>query len=293
MKELCVGGMAVMDEIRGKEYLGGAAAFVAVNGKRFGLDTALMTLFGNDAASSMFVRKLEREGIDLSLSATVHGAGLSRNVIDHTDRTKGWKDNGLSKAFQDMRIDYAALSLYRLAHMASPHYDLVKKVVYRGKPVREIFSYSPGPKIIADERYFNKDALCMTDVIFLNEAEWTAMRQLLGINRVHELLAYGLQNVVVTFGKEKVVYAECGSETDYVVPVMQMEDGEATGAGDSFALGFLTGYMRKLPVRTCVVIGMKFSLEALQTTGGMIEEIRLQSLRRELEHTYEIRFTDK
>lgn len=119
--------------------------------------------------------------------------------------------------------------------------DAAKLVKARGTKV----SLNPGVIQIAERKKELLDLLKYTAVLFVNKAEALALLDAKEDMEIHNLMAeifhLGPTYVVVTDGKNGA-YAYDGTQLDFA-PMFPGERVEATGAGDSFATGFLGALM--------------------------------------------------
>ena len=89
-----------------------------------------------------------------------------------------------------------------------------------------------------------------TDILFINQHEEKYLTELFGTVDIREL---GPDIVVSTLGSKgcKVI-----SNSEIItVGVVPADLVDPTGAGDSFAAGFLTGFVKNYPIEKCAQIG--------------------------------------
>ncbi len=269
-------GYVVTDVIQGKEYLGGAAAGIAINGKNLGLDTGLLALLGGDERSKKYLLKLLEIGVDLTHLINVPEANIPKNEMNHDDRTKGWNDFGIGAFFTDIQLEKDVLANYGIVHIASAHPFLVNKVLERKLYNNLMFTYSPGPKIVNDPAFLNKDCLRASEVLFLNETEWKAIRNQLQIDTPQSLFSYGPNVVIISKGSEGIsAFSQSSLGREEFLPSISWEDPETTGAGDALALGFVIGYTQHLGVATSLELGRFLSFCAIQKPGVILDESEL------------------
>lgn len=268
MGELLSVGYAAIDNIEGKDYFGGAAAGIAINGTQLGLETGLLALFGDDQSSLSYIKYLTELGVDLTQAVSYPSVALPRNEITSINQIGQWHDNGIAALSSCVEIDKERLQSFGAVHLASPHFSLAKKVAHEREG---ILTYTPGPKLLQNPDYLNLDALRRSQIVFLNEPEWNTAKQILNVSTPGEITDYGPSVVVVTLGKK-------GSSISYLdkdpieetVPTTERPGAETTGAGDAYSLGFILAYLHKLPLRTCAEIGTALSARAIKRNGVVI-----------------------
>lgn len=280
MRELLSVGYAAVDKIAGNEYLGGAAAGIAINGKRLGIDTGLLALFGDDERSKRYQRYLSRLGVDLSQSLTFKHTDLPTNNL-LTDNISGWDDSGVTRHIPSVSLNENGLNSYEIVHLASPHPELVKKVIE--KKTKGIMTYTPGPLITLNSDNLNTTALKNSTILFLNEDEWEVTKRKLNVKTANELIDLGPQIVVTTLGDKgaEIFHRSKMKEERILVTPSLVDNAETTGAGDAFSLGFLFGYINNLPLDLCGKMGSKLASYAVNRNGVLIESNNLNKFKQE------------
>lgn len=267
-------GYAVIDIINNKEYFGGSAAGIAINGKRLGMETGLCALFGHDPKSQKYWDMLIREGVDMALSIKKPEVKLPVNNISHYDSASGWEDFGITTYFSEVELESLQVQKYGLIHLASAHPELIYKVIKHTSPGRCRISYSPGPKtIINPDFYLLKDILRASDFLFLNEEEWLITKHHFNLSFPEDLITLGPNIAAITLGPKgsDIVYCDGDNVIREHIPVPASQ-GETTGAGDAFDLGFLIGNQYGLQPFQAAELGTALALLALKQNGVLIDE---------------------
>ncbi len=276
MKTMLSVGYAVMDRIDGAEYRGGAAAGIAINGKRLGLEMGLMTVFGEDDNSREYLEYLIELGVGVSHSYIVPEATIPTNIISHLDRTTGWENDGATRNMSDIPIDPVTIKQFEAVHLASSHFTLAKRMAQA--VTSSIFTYSPGPKLCLSTDYLDNDALKRSDVVFLNEDELRVVKSVLNIETPAEITKYGPEYVVTTRGAlgSDIHYMDGRKNVHEHIAAIKTNVPETTGAGDAMALGFMISYLEGLPIRTCGEIGAVLAHYALDRKGVLIGDVNIK-----------------
>lgn len=85
---------------------------------------------------------------------------------------------------------------------------------------------------------------------------------------VNYWLEKGARLVCLTKGKEGCIVATHQEITHYPAPQIEVT-GDATGAGDAFWAGFVSGFLKKMNIAACVNRGQKLAALKLQTVGPL------------------------
>lgn len=281
MERLLTAGYAAIDVIKGKEYLGGAAAGIAINGKRLGVNTGLCALFGSDKWSNQYWDFLVTNGIDLSLSLKNQQARLPEFTAHPDDRNFGWNEYGLSTHYKEMNIDSATVNKYPVIHLASTHYFLTEKIINVAKP--SLLSYTPGPEALLDPfHYLNPNFIRASDVIFFNEIEWFNAKKAFLLEKPEDLVDLGPRIAVITLGARgsQIIYREGEKNISQHIPVPEKK-GETTGAGDAYSLGFIIGILNGLRPIQSGELGSTLAIMAISRNGVLIEEAHLKKFKQD------------
>jgi sugar/nucleoside kinase (ribokinase family) len=116
-----------------------------------------------------------------------------------------------------------------------------------------------------------------TDVLFLNEAEAALLTRRAGAAESLEVLGAEVPCAVIKLGRKGAVAAKGGEVVSH--PGFPVEASDTTGAGDSFAAGFVSGYVRGLSLRECLKIGNACGALSTLEPGGTAGQPTLERLR--------------
>ncbi|MFH0773052.1 MAG: PfkB family carbohydrate kinase [bacterium] len=280
MREVLAVGYAAVDKIAGSEYLGGAAAGIAINGKRIGIDTGLLALFGDDTRSKRYLKYLSELGVDSSQSLAYTDTNLPVNNLLN-DNISGWDDSGISKHVPSVSLNENGLNSYEIVHLASPHPELVKKVVE--KKTKGIITYTPGPLITVNADNLNITALRSSTILFLNEDEWQVVKCKFDVVEPNDIIDLGPKIIVTTLGDKgaEIFYRKKDKQERILIPPSLVDEPETTGAGDAFSLGFLFGYIQNLSLDLCGKMGSRLASYAVKRNGVIIEDSNLDQFKQE------------
>lgn len=223
--------------------IGGSACNTAVGFARLGFKSSIISMFGDDDPKNKILKRLKREHVDVSnvIVNKQYQTGYSVVLSIGGDRTilvfHGPKD------YKKVRIsDEIETSWIYLAPLGHDTDDLENNVVSFVAEKDVKIGWNPGSIQIAQGANHWKHVLKCTNVLFLNKEEAI---KFLGIpvrpemkEVMKRLYSYGVKIVVITNGKEGAT-AYDGKEFYNAKPDLRIERVDATGAGDSFAIGFL------------------------------------------------------
>ncbi|MFZ2681643.1 MAG: PfkB family carbohydrate kinase [Patescibacteria group bacterium] len=226
--------------------IAGSAPNIAVALAKMNLKTSVSSFMGDDPVyyqamaflkqykvSTNLVKKLK--GFRSSAAVVLNFKGESTQLVDHVPHEYRLPASiPATKFIHISELGGGYEQLYR---------DAIKLV--NKKAVR--LSFNPGAIQIKEQKPAFFELLAVTEVLFLNMIE---ARQVAKTENGEEILAImlklkalGPHYVVVTDGQNGA-YAFDGEQLDHV-PMFPGKRVEATGAGDSFAAGFIGALLKK------------------------------------------------
>ena len=281
--EICLPFASKIPVARLDFSLGGNAANVAVGLTRLGLKTGLYSIQGDDEVGFLVRGKMKQEGIPEDFLCTDKGKTSYSTIINfRLERTI------LEKKHHRLYQVSPTLPATPFIYVSSlgPDYeaffsDLASFAVKNKVKV----GFNPAqPQLRSDFKTY-ESMVRAAHLIFLNKEEAGQMlkRNAEGRDDIKEMLAaiasYGPKYTVITDGKNGA-YASDG-QTFLYCAIFPVEVVEATGAGDSFAAGFMGAIMHGKPmneamkwgmINAAFVVGKVGAVAGLQTKG-IIEKV--------------------
>ncbi|BAA78921.1 ATP-dependent 6-phosphofructokinase [Aeropyrum pernix K1] len=233
----------IKDETRS---VGGSAANVAVVLRRLGVQSGIIGKIGLDDFGRIAVDNLMREGVDISgLRVSLRDrTGFSVVVRDKEGSITIYSFKGAAEKLEPGEIDADAIGRSKHVHVASLRPDTTLKTVEIAKKRSITVSWDPGRVLskMGAERLAN--IISKVDIIFVNRNE---AKNLTGYHDYRQaarhLKKLGPKIVVIKLGASGsyILY----SDGEVFVPAIKPERVvDTTGAGDSYAAGFIAGLLR-------------------------------------------------
>lgn len=236
--------------------IGGEAVNGSIASARLGNAVAIMCPLGNDIAGDVIVSELTRNGVDTSrivrsdehptpvTTMFVAGDG-SRRSITNLAHSYNFHPETYPEKFADAKVVVLG-SLFR-APFDDP--EVIHSVVSAAK--------SEGALVFADTKLPNftrlslddiADSLPMIDYITPNEDEAVYCTGEREPDRMADaFLERGVRNVIIKLGPRGCFYKN--RDESIYLPAWDIEAVDATGAGDNFLAGFVSGIIRGLSDR--------------------------------------------
>lgn len=247
---------------------GGSANNVAVGLSRLGIRTGILIETGSDEFSYKIINNLQKENIDASRVIKGEGsASFSVIIIYMGDRTI-FVHNVERK--HDFRFDFKTKYLY-LASLGEEWKEVYGKVAEFVEKTGAKLAYNPG-RVQIKEREEVKKLLKLCEVVFLNKDETL---ELLDIKEntddieglLKDLKKLGAKIAVITDNKQGSYVLDMDGkfhhEEAVVVPTIEM-----TGAGDSYASGFLAAIINGKGIDEAMKWGSKNAASVVQKIGA-------------------------
>jgi ribokinase len=247
---------------------GGGGTNTAVSFSRLGLKTAYIGKFGGLEAKHI-IDELKKEkvntsfivkGDDVGFSVVLDADGEDRTILAH----KGC-NNMLTR--KEVSLDKIKTKWFYFASMVGESYKTQKMLMKHAKKNNIKVAFNPSSYIAKKGHKKLKDVLYYTDVLILNREE---AGQLLGKIQNMDIMLKKLKKlvkgiVVVTDGKNGCY---CLADKYYHITTTFKNPKETTGAGDSFASGFVAGIFKEKDIEFCLRMGQANAESVISKIGA-------------------------
>ncbi len=237
------------DVTRGRRFYGGMGANTAVVAKNLGLDVGLVSVIGTDADD--YRNYMSGQGIRLYL----------KGIFGDTTKSMFYKTNGdqisfFYKGVTEKLDDLNPLEEWgrqltrdvKVVYMARTYLGLQKQVVKTYKDCLKVYNPGYGTfKFHKIPRAF-RTVMNASNIVVLNHHELSHLRKI-----GYKLKLKGGQKFIITRGSDGAsVYA---GDTKVDVPAYETASVDASGAGDAFNAGFITGRVKGHDIYESVKLG--------------------------------------
>lgn len=257
---------------------GGSAANTVLNANRLGLKTTFLGKLGNDNIARIYRERFASIGVDTSRfkQGDLPNAQCLALVTPDTERTMR-TCLGAAMTLSPDEISVEDFRGCRHAHIEGYlvfNRDLADAVLAAAREAGCTVSLDLASfEVVGASRdwLFSqfKNGL---DVVFANEDEIKALYQ---SDESYDQLARRLSGEgvlgAVKVGKDGAWIAQ-GDQLHRIEPVTISDAIDTNGAGDSWAAGFLSGYVRSLPLPVCGQIASHLGAETVRHIGPIIPD---------------------
>ena len=253
--------------------LGGSGGIVSSGAARLGLRVAHVGVVGDDVAGRFVLDQLRERGVDLNWCCVDPALGTGITVaLSRGDDRAMLTSPGTIAALRAEDVPAAALEQARHVHVSSFYLqeglrDRVPELFARARAAGATTSLDCGWDPLDEWEGGIDAALSATDVFLPNDAEACRIARSDDPEQALEHLSARLPTVAVKLG-ERGAIARSGSERAAATPP-PVSAIDATGAGDSFAAGFLRGLLDGRPLAETLRLAVACGALSTRSLGGV------------------------
>jgi sugar/nucleoside kinase (ribokinase family) len=283
---LTKGTMTLVDDQQGEAIYGALEVEATASGGSAANTAAVLASLGSAAAfvgkvrdddlGEAFATDIRAAGVDYAGSTDADGPGTGRCVVMVTpDAEKTMCTNlgigaRLDAGDVPVALVEAARVLYLEGYLVSgePTGRAVSAAVEAARAQgTEVALSLSDPFLVHSAGDALRATLAHTDIVFANEDEATGLTGIVDVEDAARALAKECSTVVVTRGgRGSLAVTDAGLVTVPASPVREVVD--TTGAGDSFAAGYLHGHVRGAAPETCLRLGGLVAAEIVSHLGA-------------------------
>ncbi|MDB6167917.1 MAG: ydjH [Verrucomicrobia bacterium] len=268
---------------------GGSAANAIVGAARLGMSTTFLGKIGSDVTGESYLRNFTAAGCDgsrLKRATLPNGRCLSLVTPDGQRTLRTHLGAAMTLAPQEVSLpDFAGARHAHIEGYLMFNPALAEKVVRTARAAGCTLSIDLASfEVVGAARDWIFAQLKEgVDVVFANEDEAGALFQRRGDHEqfARELAAFG-GIAAVKLGKDGAWIAQ-GSAVHRIAPFRAERVVDTTGAGDSWAAGFLYGYLRGSSLAAAGAVGSLLGAETVQHLGAAIPDVHWPRIRAEAE----------
>lgn len=229
---------------RMESQLAGSAANVAVGLARCGLKTAIVSYMGEDETYALAMKQLKTERVNGSFIKKTKRAKSAQSIVLTFQGERTILTSFIDTPYRLPNLIKAPKWIY-VSEMGPASSLLFRDLIrYKQKHPSVCLAMNPGSEQIREREETFLELLKQTNLLFLNVEEAQALtktetREISDL--VRAILDLGVQTVILTDGQQGAYY---GNKTLLLsIPIFPGQRVESTGAGDSFAAGFLAAVL--------------------------------------------------
>ncbi|MDT3366302.1 MAG: adenosine kinase [Bacteroidota bacterium] len=270
----------------GVKYVpGGSAANTLTCTAIFGMPSGFIGKIGNDDLGNLFKSTMEQYGVKAQMLYSkkssgrcmvfITGANAERTFADYMGATLELGPDDLClEQFQG--YDYFHIEGYLVQNQ-----ELISKAARLAKQAGctisiDMASYNV---VESNDAFFHNLVENYVDIVFANESEARAFTKAEPKEAIG-MLARLCDIAVVKVGKDGSMVQQ-GDEYHYI-PAWPAATIDATGAGDTYAAGFLYAHSLGMPLKVCGEIGSIIAAKVVEVIGTKIDIPRWKAAKQEI-----------
>ncbi len=266
--------------------VGGSAANVAIGLAKLEVDTCIYTIISNDLFGKYILDYFKEVNLSDQYVQIVEGykTGLSLGITDNEDRSF-ISYMGTNELFGGYAFDENLLKEFSHIHFSGYNLDKCLKfyldIARKCKLIDCTLSFDLGWTDFENYKEDLIELLKYIDVFFPNTHEAKCLSGKDDIDEMFKELSQYVKDTIVITAGEQGAYAYKNGMIHH--KVFEVSAIDAIGAGDAFDAGFLSAYLNKEDIKTCLRHGCASGAIAVSALGGSISSPTKKQLQTFLE----------
>lgn len=276
---------SVLKEIGVKYVPGGSAANTITCTAIFGMHSGYIGKIGNDELGHLFKSTLEQFGVKSTMLYGTKSSGRCMVFITGANAERTFADymgSALEMGPEDLKPEYfEGYDYFHIEGYLVQNQDLISTAVQMAKDAGCIISLDMASYNVVESNaaFLHNLVDNYVDIVFANETEAKSFTKMEPKEALAEIARH-CSIAVVKVGKEGSMVMQ-GDEYHYIKP-WPAATIDATGAGDTYAAGFLYAHSLGMPLRVCGEIGSIIAAKVVEVIGTKIDIPRWRAAKKEI-----------
>lgn len=265
---------------------GGSAANTIACAAIFGMKAGFIGKIGDDELGHLFKSDQEQYGVKSTLLKGKNSSGRSMVFVTgaNAERTFAvYLGAALELVPEDLKPEYfEGYDYFHIEGYLVQNQDLIRRAVELAHEAGCIISIDMASyNVVESNDAFLHDLVeRYVDIVFANESESKAYTKLDDPREALDEIAEQCRIAVVKVGKEGSWVKE-GNEVHFIEPWPGVAI-DATGAGDTYAAGFLYAHSLGMPLKVCGEVGSIIAAKVVEVIGTKIDIPRWREAKEEI-----------
>ena len=281
-------GDRIWDKLKevGVKYVpGGSAANTITCTSIFGMPSGFIGKIGNDELGHLYRSSLEQSGVKTTLLTGTKGSGRAMCFITGANAERTFADYmgaALELVPEDLKPEFfEGYDYFHIEGYLVQNQDLIRKAVQMAKEAGCIIAIDMASDngVESNEAFFHNLVEKYIDIVFANESEARAYTKKEPREALDEL-AEQCRIAIVKVGKDGSM-VKAGDEYHFIDP-WPAATIDATGAGDTYAAGFLYAHSLGMPLKVCGEVGSIIAAKVVEVIGTKIDIPRWKAAKEEI-----------
>lgn len=270
----------------GVQYVAGGSAANTISGVAiFGMPASFIGKVGNDELGSLFRQAQQQNGIKskLLIGSAASGRAMVFITAPNADRTFAtYLGAALQLEPEDLdEEDFKGYDYLHLEGYLVQNQRLFRRAVEIGRKLGMLISLDMASyNVVESNNAFLQDIVKnYIDIVFANETEAKAFTHA-EPREALDIMASMCDTAIVKIGKDGSMVKR-GNEYHFI-EAWPANTIDATGAGDSYAAGFLYAHSLGMPLRICGEVGSILAAKVVEVIGTKIDIPRWKAAKAEI-----------
>ncbi|MBP5565907.1 MAG: adenosine kinase [Bacteroidales bacterium] len=277
---------SALKEVGVKYVPGGSAANTITCTSIFGMPSGYIGKIGDDELGQLFKSTMEQFGVKTTMLHSEKSSGRCMVFITGANAERTFADYmgaALEMGPEDLKPEFfEGYDYFHIEGYLVQNQDLIAKAVQMAKAAGCIISIDMASYNVVESNnaFLHNLVDKYVDIVFANESESRAFTKKEGSQDGLRELAKHCDIAVVKEGKNGS-WVKSGEEEHYI-PAWPAVPVDGTGAGDTYAAGFLYAHSLGLPLKTCGEIGSIIAAKVVEVVGTKIDVPRWRDAKLEI-----------
>lgn len=269
-----------------KYVAGGSAANTITCTAIFGMPSSFIGKIGDDELGLLFKSDQEQYGVKTHLLKSAHSSGRSMVFVSggNAERTFAvYLGAALDLVPEDLKPEYfEGHDYFHIEGYLVQNQALIRRAVEMAHDAGCIISLDMASyNVVESNDAFLHDIVeRYVDIVFANETEARAFTKIADPREALEEIARHCRIAVVKTGKTGSWVKS--AEEEYQIEAWPADPVDATGAGDTYAAGFLYAHALGMPLRVCGEVGSIIAAKVVEVVGTKIDIPRWKAAKQEI-----------
>ena len=280
-----------LKEVGVKYVPGGSAANTITCTSIFGMPSGYIGKIGNDELGQLFKSTMEQFGVKTTMLLSPKSSGRCMVFITGANAERTFADYmgaALDMGPEDLKEEYfQGYDYFHIEGYLVQNQDLIARAVQMAKAAGCLISIDMASYNVVEsnDAFLHNLVEKYVDIVFANETESKAFTKCTDpVESLREIAAM-CDVAVVKVGKDGS-WVKGGSE-EYYIPAWPAKPIDGTGAGDTYAAGFLYAHSLGLPLKACGEIGSIIAAKVVEVVGTKIDVPRWREAKLEIRELIE------
>ncbi len=276
----------------GVQYVpGGSAANTITCTSIFGMPSGYIGKIGNDELGKLFKSSMKQYGVKTTMFVGSKSSGRCMVFITgpNAERTfASYLGAALEMIPEELKPEYfEGYDYFHIEGYLVQNQDLISKAVQMAKDAGCIISLDMASYNVVESNsaFLHNLVDKYVDIVFANESESKAFTKCEDIVEGLREIAKMCKIAIVKVGKDGS-WVKSGDEEHYI-PAWPAKPIDGTGAGDTYAAGFLYAHSLGLPLKFCGEIGSIIAARVVEVVGTKIDVPRWRAAKKEIQELIE------